>query len=206
MESIFKRVKSAVTPRQAAARYGLEIQRGDFVRCPFHNDRHPSMKLYPDHYHCFSCKATGDVISLTAGLLQVSLYEAAKQLDQDFCSGGHPGKRTAGASPKKPDPLNAEHRDWLIAAANILRDVREELKDRRIIFAPRTPDEPWNPAFVEACQLQPWVEYLLDLACSPEEKDQLVLVTEYRKEVKELEQSILRRSADGNGNGEKQPA
>ncbi|MBQ8073372.1 MAG: DNA primase [Clostridia bacterium] len=206
MESIFKRVKSSVTPKQAATRYGLKVQRGDIACCPFHNDRHPSMKLYPDHYHCFSCKATGDVISLTARLLQMSPYAAAKKLENDFCSDSHPTKGPVKAHPRQNVLLNSEQRDWLIGATNVLQSVRDQLEDRRIIFAPRTPEEYLAPAFVEACHLQPRVEYLLDLACSPDDKDRLFLITEFRKEVGKLEQSILRRSAEGNGNSAKLPA
>ena len=50
MKNIFEIVKSAVTPRQAAEAYGLTVSRGDMARCPFHNDKTPSMKLYEDHY------------------------------------------------------------------------------------------------------------------------------------------------------------
>ena len=38
-------VKSAVTVKQAAEYYGCKVNRGDMICCPFHDDRHPSMKL-----------------------------------------------------------------------------------------------------------------------------------------------------------------
>ena len=63
--TIFDAVKSRVTPRVAAERYGLQISRNGMIRCPFHDDTNPSMKLYDDHYHCFGCQETGDVIRLT---------------------------------------------------------------------------------------------------------------------------------------------
>ena len=61
--TIFEAVKSMVTPRMAAEHYGMTISRSGMVCCPFHDDRHPSMKLYEDHYHCFGCQANGDVIA-----------------------------------------------------------------------------------------------------------------------------------------------
>lgn len=33
--------------------------------CPFHEDRHPSLVVYPatDSFYCFGCRAGGDVIT-----------------------------------------------------------------------------------------------------------------------------------------------
>ena len=62
--NLFETVKAAVTPRMAAERYGLPIQQGGMVCCPFHADRTPSMKLNEDYFYCFGCGATGDVIDL----------------------------------------------------------------------------------------------------------------------------------------------
>ena len=64
-------------PIEAARRYGT-VKRG-FMRCLFHADRTPSLKLYGDHFHCFGCGAHGDVIDLTAGLLGCSKSEAARR-------------------------------------------------------------------------------------------------------------------------------
>lgn len=35
--------------------------------CPFHDDKHPSMKV-DRRFHCFGCQADGDVIDFTARL------------------------------------------------------------------------------------------------------------------------------------------
>ena len=70
--NLFETVKAAVTPRMAAERYGLPIQQGGMVCCPFHADRTPSMKLNEDYFYCFGCGATGDVIDLAARLFDLS--------------------------------------------------------------------------------------------------------------------------------------
>ena len=82
----YSEIKHTVPPVEAAKRYG-SVKRG-FVRCPFHADRTPSLKLYGDHFHCFGCGAHGDVIDLTAALLGCSKSEAAKRLEADFGDGG----------------------------------------------------------------------------------------------------------------------
>ena len=40
----FESVKAAVPLRQAAETYGLTVSRNGMTCCPFHEDRHPSMK------------------------------------------------------------------------------------------------------------------------------------------------------------------
>ena len=66
--NLFETVKAAVTVRLAAEHYGLKVERGGMVRCPFHDDRHPSMKLNESYFYCFGCGATGDVIDFVARL------------------------------------------------------------------------------------------------------------------------------------------
>lgn len=81
---IFTTVKAAVTVRQAAEHYGLQVRRNGMTCCPFHNDRHPSLYVSDDHYHCFACGEHGDVIDLTAKLFDLRLYDAAQKLASDF--------------------------------------------------------------------------------------------------------------------------
>lgn len=73
--NIFETVKAAVTVRQAAEHYGLKINRSGMICCPFHDDRHPSLKLNEDYFYCFGCGAKGDVIDFVARLLDLSAYE-----------------------------------------------------------------------------------------------------------------------------------
>lgn len=82
--NIFETVKAAVTVRQAAEHYGLKINRSGMICCPFHDDRHPSLKLNEDYFYCFGCGAKGDVIDFVARLLDLSAYEAAQRLAADF--------------------------------------------------------------------------------------------------------------------------
>ena len=35
---------------------------GNLMCCPFHEDRTPSLRIYPDHFHCFGCGAHGNQI------------------------------------------------------------------------------------------------------------------------------------------------
>ena len=82
----YNKIKHSVPLIEAAERYGTV--KHSFMRCPFHADRAPSLKLYGDHFHCFGCGAYGDVIDLTAGLLGRPKSEAARRLEADFGFGG----------------------------------------------------------------------------------------------------------------------
>ena len=77
--TLFEQVKECVTARQAAEHYGIKVKRNGMACCPFHKDRHPSMKA-DKIYHCFACGVGGDAIDFTARLFGISQYEAAKKI------------------------------------------------------------------------------------------------------------------------------
>lgn len=81
---LFESVKAAVPLRQAAEHYGLRVLRNGMTCCPFHKDRHPSLKLNEDYFFCFGCGASGDVIDFTARLFGISLKDATEKLAADF--------------------------------------------------------------------------------------------------------------------------
>ena len=86
MGSIFEIVKSQVSAREAAKVYGLPFDRtGNRAFCPWHDDgKHAALAFYNDGCYCFACNRGGDSIALTAQILGLTQYEAAKQLAKDF--------------------------------------------------------------------------------------------------------------------------
>ena len=74
--NLFEIVKYGVSCREAAERYGVEVNHYGMALCPFHNDRHPSLYVADDHYYCFACGEHGDVIDFAAKLFGLPLYEA----------------------------------------------------------------------------------------------------------------------------------
>lgn len=68
--------------------------------CPFHPDKNPSLAVYEDHYHCFSCQAHGDAIEWLRRIEKLSFFEAKKRLDDgDYRS---LPKRRVPAKPTEP--------------------------------------------------------------------------------------------------------
>ena len=82
--NLFEVVKASINAQEAAQAYGIDVNRHGMALCPFHNDRHPSLYVSDDHYHCFACGEHGDVIDLTAKLFDLRLYDAARKLALDF--------------------------------------------------------------------------------------------------------------------------
>ena len=55
--TMYETIKAAVPMKQAAKHYGLKVSHNGMACCPFHNDRHPSMKLNEEYFFCFGCGA-----------------------------------------------------------------------------------------------------------------------------------------------------
>lgn len=54
---LFREVKEKVPVMEAARRYGFEPDRQGKIRCPFHDDSHPSLQLYKGArgWWCYVC-------------------------------------------------------------------------------------------------------------------------------------------------------
>ena len=160
--SVFETVKAAVTLRQAAEHYGLRVLPNGMTCCPFHKDRHPSLKLNEDYFYCFGCGAHGDVIDLVARLFNLSSYDAAKKLAYDF--GIDPDKPPAAAALRKPKyPLAKAFQREELHCQRVLCDYLHLLERWKVQCAPKAPDDTIDDRFVEACQMLDYIEDLADI-------------------------------------------
>ena len=142
--TIYENIKAAISVKQAAEHYGLKVNRSGMTCCPFHNDRHPSLKLNEDYFFCFGCGAKGDVIDLVAKLFNLSSYDTAKKLAYDF--GIDPDKPPAAAALRKPKyPLAKAFQKEEIHCQRILCDYLHLLERWKVQCAPKTPEEFGTP-------------------------------------------------------------
>ena len=178
--NVFETVKAFVTPRQAAERYGLTANRNGMSCCPFHEDRHPSMKLNEDYYFCFGCGATGDVVDLTAHLCNLSLHDAAKLLAADFGIAGDP----ASPVPKVKHPQIHPFREDEMLCFRVLTDYLHLLEKWKVQYAPEAPGDDLDDRFVEACQMIDRIEYLLDILTVADFKERVSVVDKLMKDNK----------------------
>ena len=181
--NLFETVKASMSVPDAAKRYGLRPNHHDMVRCPFHDDRHPSLKLTEDYFYCFGCGATGDVIDLTERLFALSPYEAAKKLAADF--GIDPDKPPSTAALAKPKhPMIRAFREDERYCQRVLCDYLHLLEDWKVQYAPASMDEKPDDRFVEACQMLSYIEYLADLLTVGDLEQRKAVVMELMKDGK----------------------
>ena len=180
--NLFETTKVAVPIKQAAEHYGLKVNRNGMACCPFHNDRHPSMKLNEDYFFCFGCGAKGDVIDFVAKLFDLSSYEAAQKLAADF--GFDPKVPTAAAMHKPKHPYIRQFREDEILCFRVLTDYLHLLEDWKVQYAPRTPADDLDERFVEACQMLDRIEYLTDILTVDSLEERVDLVNELMKDGK----------------------
>lgn len=160
--SLYQKIKSAITVRQAGEVYGMEPDRRGMVCCPFHSDNTPSMKLNDNYYYCFGCGATGDVVDLTAKLFGLNPRQAAEKLAYDF--GLDPDKPPANAItlPLPKRGLTDEQRADVAYCLRVLIDYLDLLHDWRERYKPASPEEPQDERFVEVLHMTDLIEHLTD--------------------------------------------
>lgn len=152
----FETVKQAVTTKQAAEAYGLEVDKHGMALCPFHDDHHPSLKL-DRRYYCFGCHATGDVIDFTGKLFGISPKSAALKLAQDF--GIDPRPPTQSDIPRyHAEPFRNPEQ----LCIRVLREYLRLLRIWKVRYRPAIPGEALDDRFVESCQMETTITDLLD--------------------------------------------
>ena len=187
--NVFETVKQSVTIREAAERYGIEVKRGGMACCPFHDDKNPSMKLNEEYFYCFGCGATGDVIDLTARLYNLSPKEAAEKLVQDFgliYDSQAPPRRNYVRQKTEAQKFQ-ENRDH---AFRVLADYFHLLRKWEAGYAPKTPEEPMHPRFLEAMQQKDYIGYLLDSFLEDSPEEQKLWIAEHQSTIAILERRV----------------
>ena len=174
--NIFQEMKERVTARQVAERYGLKVSRNGMACCPFHNDKHPGMKI-DQNYYCFACGAKGDAVNYVAILFGLSQFEAAKKINEDFSLEipiGQPEekrKQNSGFKKKEKVPTKEERirfvrkkiDGWARDAANVLLRYLRWMEFWKEFYKLESMEEEWHPLFVEALQNESKISYLVDM-------------------------------------------
>ena len=155
-------IKARVSCQDVCRMYGIEINRNGFAKCPFHNEKTASFKVYPGNrgFYCFGCGASGTVIDLTMKLFNGSAYDACKRLNDDFkLDLIHEGNLSRAEriaqnrelwERRKREAEREEQHKKLIDRWN---EAIKEMKLIELLYweaAPKDPDEDWSEAFVLA--------------------------------------------------------
>ena len=173
----FQNVKYGVSCREAAERYGVEVNHCGMALCPFHNDRHPSLYAADDHYYCFACGEHGDVIDFAAKLFGLPLYEAAQRLATDFhlTPDKPPSAAALHAKRVRTEAQQLRENEWL--CFSILSDYARVLRDWKVRCALQSSEEAPGERFAEACHKLDKVEYYLDILCEGDSYERAEVVS-----------------------------
>lgn len=204
--NIFKQTKDNVTTRQAAEAYGVKVNRSGMARCPFYNDKHPSMKV-DKYFYCFACGAKGDVIHFVEKFFGITPYEAATKLANDF---NIPIKNKSNKSKvnskkktiqkKKSYQLIQEFEKWEKYCIRILSEYLHLLNEWKLQYAPRYLEDEWKDEFLEACNRREIMEYYLDILLNGElderiefvkNKGEGCILTQDRKVLNRIRRNII---------------
>ena len=179
--SIFLQIKSSLNLIDVAKFYGIEVNRSGFTSCLFHNERTPSLKLYDDHFHCFGCGKSGDLIALIAQRLNVSQFESAKIIMNDFHLSHEEFKLSA-----KPQ-IQLSYSEWERQTIRLLNEYLHYLRYFQQVFAPSSPDAEIHDLFVESIHNTSRVEYYLDILTFESMETRRSFLQEYVHQLDEIE-------------------
>lgn len=76
-----REIKSHLNILTVLRHYNLSVNKHDMLKCPFHEDKDPSLKIYSktNTFHCFGCGATGDQIEFIEKYGKLTKHEAIEK-------------------------------------------------------------------------------------------------------------------------------
>lgn len=182
--NVFDVIKDNLTTRQIIVNEGFYISRNGMMKCPFHDDHHPSLNV-KERFKCFACGEYGDGINFVAKLYGLSLLSAAKRIADNFgLSYDNNGSRSTKSvrQVKTDQVIFAEKKRDLLSALSTLVSLIV-LAERE--YAPSDPeDATWHPFYIEAMQMKDYVLYLYDHVLFE------ISTAELEKEMDELTQEV----------------
>lgn len=191
--NLFETVRTNVKAIDVVLMAGFQPNRSKMICCPFHNDKHPSMKV-DRRYFCFGCGVKGDAVDFVANYYGLSLKEAAEKIISDFGltynnTGYAEGVRKPIAAKRSVYQIWAEKKQELFAH---LSRLHEQLREMKMRYAPKDrEDSEWSPLFVMAAKELTYVDYLYDYCMFEAAEDELKLkIDEITKEMEKIEKRM----------------
>lgn len=170
-------IKSLVTSRQLLEHAGVRVNPNGFACCPLHGERTASLKVYADPrrgWHCFGCGRGGTVIDLGMALWHTDFLGACSMLNDEFQLGIPMGRPLT--SEENREFLARKRREWEERERRKKRVQEAEtaywaafdawMENDRVLTdqAPRSPEEPFTEAFVQAAVHRAEIRETLELA------------------------------------------
>ena len=201
--NVFEEVKRYVTTRQVAENYGTKVNRSGMACCPFHKDKHPSMKVDSSHYHCFGCGAHGDAIGYVAQMFGLSQYDAACKIIEDF--GLSVVTNTSVSEEEKKlyrdncmkkqyaEEIEKRFQEWINETVFQLKECEKLiLATREKAFESNTAVIAITNGFAYMLHQETKIGYWLDVLCMGENEEKRQLFLRDGKEVRRIAANVKR--------------
>lgn len=195
--NIFSQVKEHLTARQAAEYYGLKVKRNGIACCPFHDDKHPSMKI-DKNYYCFACGVGGDVVDYVSRMFRLSQYDAALKLIDDLTLPVD-AKGNAELSVQEKERIRRKKAEreritrirerfekWCSQTVDILKNCISEIDSANRFLIGQPPDIIFSEDYAQMLHVEPLINYWLDILCMGDVSDRQELFLKDRKKVEDI--------------------
>ena len=201
--NVFEEVKRFVTTRQVAENYGTRVNRSGMACCPFHKDKHPSMKVDNSHYHCFGCGAHGDAIGYVAQMFGLSQYDAACKIIEDFGLSVVTNKSVSEEEKKVyrdncmkkqyAEEVEKRFQEWINETVCQLKECEKLiLAIREKAFESNTAVVAITNGFAYVLHQETKIGYWLDILCMGENEEKRQLFLRDGKEVRRIAANVKR--------------
>ncbi len=195
--NIFSEVKEHLTARQVAEYYGLQVKRNGLACCPFHDDKHPSMKI-DKNYHCFACGVGGGAVDYASRMFGLSQYDAALKLIEDFML-PIDAKGIADLSVQEKECIRREKAEreritriqerfdkWCSQTIDLLRNCILEIDSVNRFLTGKPPDIIFSEDYARMLHAESFINYWLDILCMGDVSERQELFLNDRKKVEEI--------------------
>ncbi len=191
--NVFEAVRGNIKAIDVISMVGLHPTRSNMICCPFHNDKHPSMKV-DQCYFCFGCGAKGDAIDFISNYYGIGLKDAAEKIASHFSlpydkKGYTRNRNTVPTAIRNEYKIWAEKKRMLFARLSTVHGLLQNIKTK---YAPKDmEDSEWSPLFAfavnELNRLDDLYDYCLFHATDEELQSEYEEIT---KEIEEIEKRV----------------
>ena len=187
---LFDAVREEATAYDVAVNYGLKPNRAKMICCPFHQDKHPSMKV-DKRYYCFGCGAHGDAIDFVANVYGIGMKEAAIKIATDFHI-FYDDKLPTSFELRNQEMKKSKVRKWAEDKRELCQKISKlhsYLREMKIKYAPKNiEDSDWSPLFKLAVDDFEIVDYYYELfILESTDEEQKKLYEGLKKEIENIE-------------------
>lgn len=166
---IAKLIKESLDTRQVIEYYGYKVNRQGFMRCPLHNEKSASFKVYSGDrgWNCYGCGKHGSIIDFVMNVFGLTLSQAILRLNYDFNLGFTTSKPTVREQneirrkvydkQQYEKMLKLINEYWTIEFKIYYRQYQEN--------KPKVKFEELNDKCIEALKKLPYINHMLGGDC-----------------------------------------